>query len=218
MAALIVLFLSLPSVVGDWQLQDDALFAVVTHKAGIARGLAHNHLIHAKDFTLEIDGSNIDSLAMRFSLAVEALVVDDPSLTQDWSARIQELGLLDEPYGEVSEKDRQKIRKSMLGKKQLNAAAHPKIEGQLLAITQQFGKWGVVDTEHVIKVRLSLHGESKDVDFRGNLRIDEHHLEVDAVAEVLLSEFGIKPYSAMFGAISNDDEVHFLMHFQAKRL
>lgn len=217
MRALFVLFFSLPLIAGDWQFDEDNIFAVVTHKAGIAKGLAHNHLIHSNKHVVGFDGSNPSDLSLVLEVMVDGLVVDDPDKTSKYSERLIELEILTEAYGTVSEKDRLKIRKAMLGKKQLNAKEYPEIKAKLLEVKEEQGKLGALETTHRLKVSFEIMGQKKDVTFKGKMSMDPQRFKVEAFGSVALSDFGIKPYSALFGAISNEDIVHFMLVFGAKR-
>ena len=114
----------------EWSVDQEAsVFAVVTHKEGLAAGLAHEHFVVAKGLEADLRPGGLFSsedetpAAATIELPVERLQVDDPVLASAWQERLLELRLIAEPFAELSDKDRRKIRRSMLGKKQLDSEA-----------------------------------------------------------------------------------------------
>ncbi len=193
-----------------------SVFAVVTHKAGLAARLAHNHLVVAGDFeaSLGFDPENPKATTFRFEASAAQLTVDDPAAQSRWYARIAELGILSEPFGEVSEGDRAKIHKSMVGKKQLDVERHPKIRAEIVSVT----KGGSAQPEGFpfsVRLRVEIVGKSVEKTLAGRF---EHHggrLAFEAFGEFAFTDFGIEPYSAMLGAVKNDDPFHIYVFFEA---
>ena len=156
-------------------------------------------------------------LETRFSLAVEVddLVADDPELQSAWNARILELGILGGPMEELSEKNRRKVGDAMRGKKQLDAARYPRLTAELGGLIEAPTRHG--DTEFPLRadLKVEIHGETRIVPAAVAYEWDGDCLTVEAVATAKFSDFGIRPYSAMLGAVKNLDEFHFLVVFAA---
>lgn len=204
---------SVAPLAAAWDLDRKAsVFAVVTHKEGLAAGLAHEHFVVANDYEATIDvaglfSDDVESAArFEFEVAVNDLRVDDPEQSARWQERLLQLELLGKPFAELSEKDRKKIRKSMLGKKQLNAALHPQISARLEEIRSD-GDGSYFGTLHLT---VADHSVSKEISFvldgteRGVLRA-----EVTATFD--FTDFGIKPYSAMLGSIRVANTFHIFV-------
>lgn len=183
-----------------------AVFGVVVRKAGIAQGLAHDHLITAAvadsiAFTRETDGGY--RFEGRFS--AETLAVDDPDLRRRTEPRLIELGLLDDPFGALSERQRSKVRDNMLDENQLDAARFPTIEATLLSLESSEAR-----------LSLTIRGVTHERKFKTNIAERDGAIEVEAWGPLLFSDFGIKPYSAALGAVRNRDEFFLYVRFTAR--
>ncbi len=203
---------------GDFQLDPKpSIFAVVTQKAGFAAGLAHNHFIAADpvNLTISCEADPLSSLKLAFSTKVEDLQVDDTTRTQTWTPRVQALAFLEGEFGEVPEKDRNKIRKSMLGKKQLKSDQHPEITAKLVGIKEKASSQGSVAFSHELEMEITITGKTQRKAVAANVALNNDRLQIEAFCALTFSEFGIKPYSAAFGAVANADTFYLLVHLEA---
>lgn len=207
----------------EWTIDHEAsVFAVVTHKEGLAAGLAHEHLVVADgfDFLMQPGGlftpEDDTPGSAEIELSVDRLQVDDPALASAWQERLLELDLIAEPFAELSEKDRRKIRKSMLGKKQLDAESHPTIRASLQEIRR------VEDSQepsrYVGTLSLTVRGDTASRDMEFELDVgDDGRLRAELTASFAFSDFGIEPYSAMLGAIRVADSFDVFVVLVASR-
>ncbi|MEO1370149.1 MAG: YceI family protein [Acidobacteriota bacterium] len=190
-----------------------SVFAVITHKDGVAARLAHNHLVTAGEVDAELvfDPEAPESAGFRFEAPVEALQVDDPAAQAKWFPRIAELGLLDEEFTEVDAKDRAKIRKSMLSRKQLDVESYPTLSGATAAIKR--------DSEglYVVELELTVKGQAASRPVSARYSVDGDRLRVEAWGRFEFTDFGIKPYSAMLGAVKNANGFHVFLQLEASR-
>lgn len=198
-----------------WTIDHNAsIFAVVTHKEGLAAGLAHEHFIVAAEYeaTLRESAGRPESFTIEFATA--DLLVDDPSQASAWQGPLLELELIGEAFAELSEKDRGKIRKSMLSKKQLDAEAFPEIRATLSEIRP--GETG----GYVGRLSLTVKGKSasRDIEFdwpaASASSVSDQSGAASRRVEVTttfdFTDFGIEPYSAMLGSIRVADTFHVL--------
>ena len=149
---LAVLAAAFPLAASEWRVDREAsLLAVVTHKGGFAAGLAHDHLVAATVYSVRLEFEPDSPANADFELAaeVDGLVAGLPELNDKWYPRLEELGILSEPFREVSEKDRQKIRSAMLGKKQLDAAGFPSIAARVVRVEEEASRLGEVTFSHL---------------------------------------------------------------------
>lgn len=197
--------------------EDESVFAVVTHKGGFAAGLAHNHLIAASGYAVQLSCTPEAPQTASFTIELDAegLVVDDPALQEAWYPRLELAGLLDEPFKEVSDKDRGKIRESMLSKKQLDAESHPKIRASLTGLVPEDSEVGGLKTSWRGDLSFEVLGKTVTKPVAAAVAWNDGRLEVEAVAAFAFSDFGIKPFSAMLGAVKNRDELHVYVSFKA---
>ena len=198
---------------------DDSLVAVITHKGGFAAKRAHNHLIAAAGYEASLHFEPSEPQASRFSLdfAVEQLAVDRWDLEQRWYPRLAELGILGEPFTEIADKDRQKIRKSMLGREQLDGGNFPRISARVTAVTAHPSTHGGVAFPYAATLVLEVRGRSVEKQVAARYQAADGALVIEALGSFRFSDFGIEPFSAFFGAVKNLDEFHVYLHLAAVR-
>lgn len=210
--ALVVLFAGgVETAAAEFRIDEaESLLAVLTHRAGFAARLAHNHLIAASRYSLEVrfDPAHPAQSSASFAMNVADLVVDDPELHGKWYPRLEALGLLDEPFKEISEKDRNKIRGSMLGESQLDAEAHPRIECRVREISERPATSGDTTFPVHATLELTIRGRTISRAVPARYAHDGKSLKIETAGVFRFTEFGIKPYSAMLGAVKNRDEFH----------
>jgi len=195
---------------------DDTVFAVVTHKAGLASGLAHDHLVTATDPTVELVFDPAAPLDARFELAVAvgSLAFDRPAEQERWSPRLVELGVLDEPPAEISAKDREKIRSSALDEGQLHAEKFPSLSARLVATEKDEAAVGGVSFPYTATVALTVRGKTVEVPVAARYQVTDGEITIEAVGTFRFTDVGIEPYSAFFGAVKNQDRVHLFLHLR----
>jgi len=200
--------------------QPDSVFAVVTHKAGFAARLAHNHMIYPSTYTAEasVDPAHQDQAHFRLRFPVTALVVDDSAAKTRWYPGIQAAGILDEPFPEVSEKDRQSIGEHMLAKNQLDADKYPEISAELKGIRAKASTQGEKSFAYEATVALTVHGVTVERPFAANIEATGDAVHVEAASSFNFTDFGIKPYSAFLGAVRNENTFYVYVNLKAQRV
>jgi hypothetical protein len=187
---------------------EQSVLAVVTHKAGPAARLAHNHLVVASDVPAELAFAPGEPEATRFvaEIRTDGLAVDDPALQELWYPRLAELGVLSEPFEQPSESDRRKIREAMLSDEQLDGAAHPTLGVRLVAVRAEASQIGEVAFSHVADVEWTIRGATVMRTVAARWSEEGGVVTLEAVGTLRFTDFGIEPYSAVFGAVRNADE------------
>jgi hypothetical protein len=187
---------------------EQSVFAVVTHRGGFAGGLAHNHFIVALNYEAHLRFDAEKSLTTEFDIrfAADELIVDDAELRRRWYPRLEALGILDDRFRDIPDDDRQKIRRTMLSEKQLDATAFPEISARTVDIAAKPAKKGDVELPYRVTLRLEAHGQSVEAPVAATYELVGDALRIEAVGSFHFSAFGIKPYSTMLGAVKNKDE------------
>lgn len=195
---------------------DRSVIAVITHKTGFAKGAAHNHLIAvgAPLPPLHLDPEHPEATSFDLRFRAEDLEVDRRDLEETWYPRIADLGVLDEPFSEKSGKDRDKVRKTMLGEKQLAAEEYPEIAASVVRVESARD-----DPAFPFRatVALEVHGKRVEAPFRARYETDGATLSLEAIGEYNFTDFGIEPYSAFLGAVGNEDRFHVYLRLVADR-
>ncbi len=202
-----------------WRVDEDAsLLAVVTHKAGIGARLAHNHLVVARDYTttLAFDSAAPEASGFEVLVPVGELVVDDPELQGAHYPRLVALGILEEPFSPLKEKNRQKIRAAMLGEKQLDAGRFPTLEAKVVAVAAKESRQGEEAFTHEVTLELRLRDATARAPMAARYTRSGDGLRVEAVGSFRFTELGIEPYSAALGAVRNEDLFHLVLDLRAQ--
>lgn len=191
-------------------LGDQSVFAVVTHKAGLVSAFAHNHLVTASNYDARIDFDRSAPLATSFDIqfAVDDLVIDGDDMRQRWYPRLEALGVLDDPFHDVSDDDRESIRQSALDQKQLDARRFPMISARITSITIDPANVEERELPYEVNVALEAHGRTVEKPLWARFELTAELLRIEAVGTFRFTDFGIKPYSALLGTVKNKDEFH----------
>lgn len=197
----------------------DALFAVLTFKDGIAAKLAHNHLVHATSFTGRVEYDETGATAPKFLLdvPVSSLAVDDPETQKKWASVFQALGLLGAPQGELSASDREKIKANMLDEGQLDLKKFPMVQAQVTRLAKGETKVGNRVFTDLADVSVTVKGKTVKKQVPAIVKASGSTIEVEALGSYQFSEFGIKPYSAMLGAVKNKNNFNVYVNFKAEK-
>jgi polyisoprenoid-binding protein YceI len=183
----------------------NSVFAVLTRKAGVAAGLAHDHLITAPGAaaTLQFDPAQPEATRATLKLEVANLEFDAPGPRSRLAGRLSELGIGPKELPPVSASDRRKVREAGLGEDQLDAAASPALEAELLGL----GKAAMANGAFAwtAKLRLTIRGKSVERPLATRFESSDGKVTAEAWGEFKFSDFGIEPYSAALGAVRNDD-------------
>lgn len=196
----------------------ESVFAVITHKAGVAARLAHNHLIAPKTYTCKIENAQdaIEDLSFNLSFPVKELAVDRPELQKKWYPAIKALSILDTPFSEIDESDRATIEEHMLAEGQLDAEQFAEIKVELVSVDSAQATHGEKTFDYAATIRFTVHGKTVERAVPANIALTADTLQVEATGQFRFTEFGIEPYSAFLGAVKNKDEFDVYVRIQAK--
>lgn len=199
--------------------ENDSLFTVLTHKGGLASGLAHNHIAFAPKAvtTIDIDATSLEKSTFRIAIASDDLEIDDVAMQAKVADAVAKYKIYkDNPFTKISDSDRATIKKNMFDASQLNVAKFPDIKAVVASIGLKPGKFNDVPVTHVFDVDVFLVGKTVRKQFVGTLeQRDGNEIVAEAITESKFSEFGIEPYSALFGAVKNQDKIHFYIKLKA---
>jgi polyisoprenoid-binding protein YceI len=166
--------------------------AVLVFKTGFASGMAHDHVIVAKDLKGSISYDSAKPAAIKVQATVQAasLVADQPAMTKKYK-------LTSSP----SESDRKTIEESLKGADQLAVKTHPTISFKSKSATLLKGELYVTGT-------FTLRGKTKSISLLVKISKEKDGaLRGKGSFTVKQSEFGYEPYSAFLGAVKVKDVV-----------
>ncbi len=163
---------------------DNASIHIYTYKAGLLAAVGHDVLLRVARFSLEADP---DELSIRGTM--------DPSSIEVVNAVHNDI----ETPDALSAADRKTILK-YVQKNILNVSQYPEISFESTDVFDEDGEWEVEGD-------LTLHGTSRSITLTAQADGDE------LVSEITLNQpaFGIKPFSAMMGALKIKPDVRIVI-------
>ena len=174
---------------------------LLVYRAGALARFGHNHVIRGPLRGEIRAGESASDSGFRLEIPVAALAIDPPE------ARAEEG---EEFSAEVSEQARQGTRANMLGKDLLDAADHPLIRIEALALS------GPRSTP-TVTARATLRGATRALRFPAAVTQRADQLTVTASFRVRQSDFGITPFSALGGGLEVRDAIDIRIRLVARR-
>ncbi len=173
---------------------------LLVHRAGALSRLGHSHVISVG----QIAGTvyvhpDLEQSSFELEIPVRGLVVDDPRLRREEG---------DEFSTEPSERDIAGTRANMLGERVLNAEQYPLIR---LTGTGPTGD----GPEFVLDVSIELLGRVVELSIPTTLRLDGESLEATGAIRLSHGDLGMRPFSAMAGALRVADEMDLKYRIRA---
>ncbi|MCP4804220.1 MAG: YceI family protein, partial [Proteobacteria bacterium] len=147
---------------------------------------AHDHVVRAVGWTGTATWDLDDPSACSASITVP---VDDLAVDED--AMRDEAGL----EGSLSDSDRAEVKDSMLAPEQLDGDAYSEIGFELTGCSSATGPV-TLDGE------LRLHGQARTVAVEATVSASATEFLATGELDFLVSDYGIEPYSAYFGAVA----------------
>jgi hypothetical protein len=172
--------------------QSSAVCEILTYKEGLLSSFAHDLRIKVTSFNIELGG--IDNfIRAEFdvrSLRVECAVVDGRDRPDLLSFR-----------------DRDEINKSIITEV-LDAENYPVID--LVSSSVRKDDW-----QYLVRGDLTVNGEKREISFTVR-KEDGSHYVTDVILH--LPDFGIKPFSALFGAVKIKPDILIHISIPAERI
>lgn len=155
----------------------DSSLSVFVPRAGLLKVLGHDHTIVVRQFDglLVFDPADPESTRIEVRVPARALSVVDEGVSQETRAKIEE---------------------EMRGQQVLQQADHPEIVFESTEINiGQPGSWTVLGS-------LTIRGQTRPVTFPVEVQFPTpYRLEASGVVKLKPEDFGIKPVSALGGAV-----------------
>jgi polyisoprenoid-binding protein YceI len=200
LAALLLIPLSAAAAPATYDLSGGEVAVMVKYdRSTLMKG--HDHILTSARFTgrATLDLDDPASCDVRIDLPVESLEVDPG----DARARY---GL----DGSTSDSDRSSIKKNALSSGQLDVAKHPTITFRSTSCARAGDKLEVVGD-------LTIRGQAHRVTVRLDASATEPGFKAKGRFTATHTDFGFKPYSALLGALRNDEELTFFLDVRGKR-
>jgi YceI-like domain len=193
-------------------------FAVITQKEGIASTLAHDHLIRATNVQADITvpEGNILKGKFKVTMPTKDLMMDDPGSQTEMFPKLKSLEIQKKAFSALSESDRKKIKSNMEDASQLDVAQFDTISAEVMEVETGVSEVGTEKFTHSVKVKVTIKGKEVTKTLPAKITLENGTLSVLSFGKFKFTDFGIKPYSALFGAIRNSDPFTLFVSFEAK--
>jgi len=174
---------------------------LLVYRDGPLARFGHSHVVVGRVHGEIRAGDAAAASGFRLEIPVDSFAVDPPA------ARAEEG---DEFAAQVSEPARRDTRENMLGADVLDAARHPLLRVESIALVGP--QWGPTVT-----ARVTLRGVTRDLRFAAAVLRQDDTLVVVAGFRIRQSEFGIEPISALNGGLRVRDALDIRVRLVARR-
>lgn len=180
-----------------WDPAQSQVYVQVFKADTLLSGLSHDHVVRATEMrgTLHWDPADPTTCKATVEVPVATLAVDEDTLRQRLGYPLN-----------LSDSDKETVRRHMLAEDQLHADAHPLIRFQSDACLAG-PKPGVIAASGQLTVR----GQSKTFELRLSVTEESGGLRVKSSFEAVHRDFGFKPYSALLGTLKNAETLRFTL-------
>lgn len=165
----------------------------------VGAGMSHDHVMVARSWsgTVTWHPTDASQCAIDISLPVSKLNVDPPSMRRAVGYE-----------GELSDSQRESVKKNMLASSQLNGSAHPNITFKSTSCSGTSGSVQVTGD-------LTIRGRSKRVTTTLKVSLDGG-FSANGTFKAKHTDFGFEPYSAMMGALKNQNQMTFTVRLSGQ--
>lgn len=183
-----------------------SMIQVYAYRAGSLSRMGHDHVIASRGvggFALKTRVTDSPEVVIQADLfmSLYSMTVDDEGLRAKAG------------FGtEVSERARVGTRSNMLAS--LDAAEHPFVT---LHIEGTFENRESLAAKIPLRATIALHGVSMTIDVIADVSMDADRLQAEGHFTLRQSDFGIKPYSVLGGALAVRDELDITFRISANR-
>lgn len=180
-----------------------SLYVVVRYDRSSTLGpsIGHDHVVAATDATGRVRWNEADPglCEVRLDVPVSGLVVDPPGSRS-------RAGL----EGTPPVADQPKIVENLQGKKQLDLSAYPTISYRSTSCSGSAGRYDV-------RGALTMHGTEKAISLPMKIAVDDGRFVAHGTFDARHTDFGFDPFSAVMGALRNDDGLSFVVDVVAPK-
>ena len=176
---------------------------VLVYKAGALGALGHNHVVSVGGLSGKIYlGQPRANSRFEFNVAVNKLVIDAPRLRKR-----EGKGFTSKPTAS----DIKGTRKNMLSKKLLNGAKYPSIK------VKGTGGPRAGKTRGTLNVSVTILGRTKRLSLPISLSVKGNTLVASGSKRISHGQLGLKPFSALFGALKVGNQMDLKYRVTARR-
>lgn len=175
---------------------------VLVYRGGKLARLGHNHVMTVLGLTGRVWISPLtEQSGFELSFPVAQLLVDDPDARRAFGPDFPPT---------VPDADRAGTRRNMLRPEVLDAARYPTVSVRSLAVI------GPVQAPH-LTARITIKGVDRDLALTPLVQVNGARLTATGEFDIYQSDFGIRPFTALLGALDVEDRLHVQFSLSAAR-
>jgi len=176
---------------------------IFAYSRGVLAEFAHNHVMTTGSLSgsVAVDGIT-QHLVFELSFPVRQLIIDDPEARSAAGA--------DFPP-DITDADRAATRRIMLGRDVMDAQSYPTI---MLQSVRTSGPQQPAQ----LMVRITIKGVTRELPIVADVQFQDAALKVSGEFDILQTDFGIKPFSMVFGALRIEDRLRVKFAVHADRM
>ncbi|OGA38498.1 MAG: hypothetical protein A3G24_17660 [Betaproteobacteria bacterium RIFCSPLOWO2_12_FULL_62_13] len=174
---------------------------LLVYRDGPLARFGHNHVITGRVRGQVRAGEAAASSGFRLEIPVDSFAVDPPALRAEEGAEFA---------AQVSDEAREGTGRNMFAKAMLDAATHPLIRIESVALTGP-------DWNPTVTARVTLRGATRDLRFPAAVFRQGDALTVIASFQISQLAFGIEPFTALNGGLRVRDAVDVRLRLAARR-
>jgi hypothetical protein len=173
---------------------------IFVYRGGTLARLGHNHVMTSRSVQGRVwMRSQFPASGFELSFPVADLIVDDPDARRAAGT--------DFPP-DIPDADKEGTRKNMLRKEVLDAETYPKVT------VQSVGVAGSLEAPK-ITARVTIKNASHDVVVPTRIEMTGERLTASGEFDILQTDFGMKPFSVVLGALEVQDRLHVRFNLEA---
>jgi hypothetical protein len=175
----------------------------LVYSSGALAGLGHNHVISAPEIQGRIDlQDTLSDSTFMLEIPVDSLQVDAPALRST----------LGQPFASrPSQRDIEATRRNMLSRALLDSEAYPTISVAGSAFQSEGGS-------QTLQLTLTVKGTDVEMILPLVLDVEEDRIAVKAQFQLTHQQLGLRPFSALFGALQVAEHMDFVCVLVARRV
>ncbi len=160
-------------------------------RGGFVGFMGHNHVIRATEFSgsIQFDPEKHSFFAAFIEVKTASLKADEPEIRAKHKLKKK-----------VRDRDRKRIQNTMESSEQLDVKKFPVMTFKATKVEKQ------EKDQYRIHGDLTMHGVTNPVSLLMLAKIEKSQVALQGSLKIKQSDFGIKPFSAVFGSVKNKDE------------
>ena len=183
--------------------KSDSEIRVLVYRGGLFGGFGHNHVISTSDIAGRIKiAEDPAASSVELTIPVESFEIDVASIRLEEGESFKK---------EVSDKDKRGTRKNMLGEKLLDGA-------KFSNITIRSQSWTGEIPDILAASEITVRDQINSLELPTSVSVSDEQIFLTGRFAVTHKQLGLKPFTAVLGALRVRDEMEIKFRITARRV